>query len=123
MGRAASNYVSSYASECPPTMRSMTTAPGRRTGRISCAAGEAITIDHHAASSHRGAARVTLASNQVSNYSAGIQEHEHREHPTVVIVGCGQLELGQNASDMLFDGTLADKQPIGDSAVRAALGH
>src|ERR1035438_2329287 len=53
----------------------------------------------------------------------GIEERQHREHPTVILVGGRQLELRQDAADMLFDGALADKQPMGDSAVRTAFGH
>jgi hypothetical protein len=45
-----------------------------------------------------------------------------RPHPGAKL-GRGQLELGQDAADMLFDGALADPQPMGDPVVRAAFGH
>jgi hypothetical protein len=52
----------------------------------------------------------------------GIEERQLRQHPTVVLVGGGQLEIRQDAAGMLFDGTLADPQPVGDSRAAATGG-
>src|SRR5580693_813793 len=54
---------------------------------------------------------------------AGIQEPQDGQHPPVLGVALGKVELGKDAADVLFDRALGDVDPAGDARVGGTLGH
>jgi glutamyl-tRNA reductase len=55
--------------------------------------------------------------------SAGLEEGDHRQDPAVIVAGLGEIQFGEDAADMLFDGALGDPQPATDAGVGTPLGH
>src|ERR1700691_836772 len=55
--------------------------------------------------------------------SAGFKEPEDRYHSPVLGFALRQVELGQDAADVLLHRALGDEYPAGDASVRRALGH
>ena len=49
--------------------------------------------------------------------SRGIEVGQDGQHPAVVVVGGGQIELAEDAGDVLGDGTVTEKQPLADGGV------
>src|SRR5271154_1036425 len=52
-----------------------------------------------------------------------VEEREDCEHASVTLVAYGQVELCEDAADVLLDGTVGDDEPSCDPPVGAALGH
>ena len=51
------------------------------------------------------------------------EKSEDRQHPPVLGFALRQVELGQDAADVFFDGALGDEDPAGDAGIGGALGH
>src|SRR5256884_7457272 len=51
--------------------------------------------------------------------SAGLEEGDHGEDAAVVIVGLGQVQLGEDTADVFLDGAPGDEEPPGDAGVGA----
>src|SRR5580704_19517554 len=66
------------------------------------------------------AAALRLAGIPPAPVSAGIKEPQDGQHPPVLGVALGQVKLGQDAADVLFDGALGDVDPAGDPRVGGA---
>jgi DNA-binding NarL/FixJ family response regulator len=54
---------------------------------------------------------------------AGFEELEDRQHSPVIGIARRQVELGQDAADVLLDRALGDEDPAGDAHIGRALGH
>jgi signal transduction histidine kinase len=54
---------------------------------------------------------------------ACLQEPEDREHPAVLVLALRQVELHEDAADVLLDRALGDEDPVRDPRVGRALGH
>src|SRR5690606_8998070 len=68
--------------------------------------------------------RVTNQSRARRNMAtSALQPPQHGEHPAVVVLGGGQVQLHEDVADVLLDGALAHHQLAGDGGVGAALGH
>jgi hypothetical protein len=52
-----------------------------------------------------------------SGRSSGVQERDDRTDPTVVVVRFVQVQFGENAADMLFDGALGNPQSPCDAGI------
>ena len=48
---------------------------------------------------------------------------EDGEHATVGVAGIGDVELGENVSDVGLDGAVAHEESLGDGVVAEAFGH
>src|SRR5260370_38334536 len=70
-----------------------------------------------------GAGALRLAGNSAPATLTGIQEPQDRQHPPVLGVALGQVQLGQDAADVLFHRALGDIDPAGGARVAGALGH
>jgi len=53
---------------------------------------------------------------------SGVKVCQHGQHPAVVVGRRRQLQLPENAADVLLDRTLADPKLMADGAVAASLG-
>src|SRR3954452_10744989 len=51
------------------------------------------------------------------------QEREHSQHPPVIVIGRGQVELAEDARDVLLDRAGRDDHGPGDGGVGPPLGH
>ena len=51
------------------------------------------------------------------------RRYANGEDAPVVVGGCRQRELSEDARDVLLDSPLGDHEPLGDAVIRAALGH
>ena len=51
------------------------------------------------------------------------QRDQHGQHPAMVVLGPVQPQLGEDVRDVALHGLQADRQAVGDRAVRASLGH
>src|SRR4051794_3482915 len=65
----------------------------------------------------------TGAPPSVGGLSPGLQEGQHSQDAAVVVVAGGQIELAEDARDVLLDGSGPDDHLARDRRVRASLGH
>src|SRR5260370_10537502 len=70
-----------------------------------------------------GAAALRLAGTFRPTRSSGFEEPEHRQHPPVIGVAFRQVELGQDAADVLLDRALGDEDPARDARIGRTLRH
>src|SRR5215469_8550141 len=54
---------------------------------------------------------------------SGVQVGEDGQDPPVVVLGRGQVQLGEDAGRVLADGLFRDEQPLCDRDVGTSLGH
>src|SRR5258706_10197663 len=54
---------------------------------------------------------------------AGLEELEDRQHPTMVRLALRQVELAEDAADVLLDGSLGNEDLPGDARIGRALSH
>src|SRR6266540_50851 len=54
---------------------------------------------------------------------SGPEEREHREHPAMVVRRGGEVELGEDVSNVALDRLGRYEHPLGYGLVRPALGH
>lgn len=53
----------------------------------------------------------------------GTKINQDGEHTAMVLIGVWQMQLCQDAPDVLFDGPFTDVEPLGDPAVRSPLSN
>src|SRR5882757_246905 len=87
-----------------------------------------VVVDEHALQGHQimvsGAGRGRLAANGKSaDGLSGLEEPEDREHPPMISSALRQVELGEDAADMLLDRALGHDDPAGDAGIGRAFGH
>jgi len=87
-----------------------------------------VVVDEHALQGHQimvsGAGRGRLAANRKSAVrSAGLEESEYCEHPPMISSALRQVELGEDAADVLLDRALGHDDPTGDAGIGRTFGH
>jgi hypothetical protein len=55
--------------------------------------------------------------------SVALEEGDDSEDAAVVVVGLGQVQLGEDGADVFLHGAFGDSQPPGDAGVGASFGH